>query len=81
MTTEAALTTADLRLLAEAGGAAPSLHNSQPWRFRPTADRLGLEVHADRSRAVPTADPEEGAVRLDRRRPVQPAGGRRPARP
>ncbi|MDH6708242.1 nitroreductase [Kitasatospora sp. MAA19] len=62
MTTEAALTTADLRLLAEAGGAAPSLHNSQPWRFRPTADRLGLEVHADRSRAVPAADPEGRAL-------------------
>ncbi|MFD5468632.1 Acg family FMN-binding oxidoreductase [Kitasatospora sp. NPDC127059] len=64
MTTETALTTADLRLLAEAGGAAPSLHNSQPWRFRPTPDLLGLEVHADPSRAVPAADPDRRALHI-----------------
>ncbi|MQS16912.1 hypothetical protein F7Q99_33175 [Streptomyces kaniharaensis] len=64
MTTETALTTADLRLLAEAGGAAPSLHNSQPWRFRPTPDLLGLEVHADLRRAVPAADPDGRALHI-----------------
>ncbi|MGA5824354.1 Acg family FMN-binding oxidoreductase [Kitasatospora sp. NPDC094028] len=64
MTTETALTTADLRLLAEAGGLAPSLHNSQPWRFRPTADLLGLEVHADLRRAVPAADPDGRALHI-----------------
>ncbi|MFD8703407.1 Acg family FMN-binding oxidoreductase [Kitasatospora sp. NPDC059648] len=62
MTTETALTAADLHLLAEAGGLAPSLHNSQPWRFRPTPDLLGLEVHADPTRAVPAADPDGRAL-------------------
>ncbi|MFD7825987.1 Acg family FMN-binding oxidoreductase [Kitasatospora sp. NPDC059803] len=64
MTTETALTIADLHLLAEAGGLAPSLHNSQPWRFRPTSDRLGLEVHADLSRAVQAADPDLRALHI-----------------
>ncbi|MBP0452310.1 hypothetical protein J5Y04_22600 [Kitasatospora sp. RG8] len=64
MTTQLALTLTDLRLLAAAGGAAPSLHNSQPWRFRPTPDLTGLEVRADRSRAVPAADPEGRALHI-----------------
>ncbi|MET8629165.1 hypothetical protein ABZW30_36450 [Kitasatospora sp. NPDC004669] len=64
MTTGTALTAADLRLLAEAGGLAPSLHNSQPWRFRPTPDLLGLEVHADPGRAVPAADPDGRAMHI-----------------
>ncbi|MBD0694943.1 Acg family FMN-binding oxidoreductase [Streptomyces sp. CBMA123] len=64
MTTGTALTTADLRVLAEAGGLAPSLHNSQPWRFRPTPDLLGLEVHADLNRAVPAADPDGRALHI-----------------
>lgn len=55
--TEPSLTLADYRLLAEAGGAAPSLHNSQPWRFRPTSDRQGLLVYSDPERRVPVADP------------------------
>ncbi|MFE5587583.1 Acg family FMN-binding oxidoreductase [Kitasatospora sp. NPDC056531] len=64
MTTETTLTTADLHLLAEAGGLAPSLHNSQPWRFRPTSDLHGLEVHADPGRAVRAADPEGRALHI-----------------
>ncbi|BFV60641.1 nitroreductase family protein [Kitasatospora sp. CMC57] len=56
--TEPSLTLAEFRLLAAAGGAAPSLHNSQPWRFRPTADARGLEVYVDPSRAVPVTDPD-----------------------
>ncbi|MEU3571842.1 hypothetical protein AB0E96_25950 [Kitasatospora sp. NPDC036755] len=51
------LSAADLRLLAAAGGAAPSLHNSQPWRFVPTPDGRGLAVYADPGRSVPLADP------------------------
>jgi nitroreductase len=50
--------------LAEAGGAAPSLHNSQPWRFEATDDRRGLLVHADRSRAVPVTDPTGRALHV-----------------
>ncbi|MGW2402324.1 Acg family FMN-binding oxidoreductase [Kitasatospora sp. NPDC001664] len=56
--TEPSLTLTEFRLLAAAGGAAPSLHNSQPWRFRPTADARGLQVYTDPSRAVPVTDPD-----------------------
>jgi hypothetical protein len=35
---------------------APSAHNSQPWRFRVT--EAGIEVHADRTRALPVGDPD-----------------------
>lgn len=35
---------------------APSAHNTQPWRFRVT--EAGVELHADRSRALPVSDPE-----------------------
>ncbi|MER5642285.1 nitroreductase family protein [Kitasatospora sp. NPDC002227] len=62
--TEQPLTSAEFRLLAAAGSAAPSLHNSQPWRFRPTADRQGLLVHADPARAVPATDPDGRALHL-----------------
>ena len=34
---------------------APSIHNTQPWRFAASADRL--EVHLDRERALPVLDP------------------------
>ncbi|WFR71224.1 hypothetical protein P9209_18610 [Prescottella defluvii] len=34
---------------------APSLHNSQPWRWRMVGGRL--QSHADPTRAVPVADP------------------------
>ncbi|MFF0414693.1 Acg family FMN-binding oxidoreductase [Kitasatospora sp. NPDC004745] len=58
------LTPADLQLLALAGGAAPSLHNSQPWRFTPTPDGHGLAVHTDPGRAVPLADPTGAAQHI-----------------
>ncbi|MFF4378400.1 Acg family FMN-binding oxidoreductase [Kitasatospora sp. NPDC001547] len=58
------LSAADLRLLAAAGGAAPSLHNSQPWRFTPTPDGRGLAVYADTGRSVPLADPVGAAVHI-----------------
>jgi nitroreductase len=41
--------------LAAAGGAAPSLHNAQPWRFR--VDRDHVDVRLDRDRLLPVADP------------------------
>jgi len=34
---------------------APSIHNTQPWRFRAVGDRL--EVHLDPTRALPAIDP------------------------
>ncbi|WP_406289434.1 Acg family FMN-binding oxidoreductase [Embleya sp. NBC_00896] len=60
--TNASLNPADLRYLAAAGGAAPSLHNSQPWFFRPTIDGRGIAVYTDRTRAVPLTDPDGRAM-------------------
>ncbi len=56
------LTRATLARLLEAATAAPSLHNSQPWRFRCTA--RSIEVHADPRRSLPYADPAGRAVHL-----------------
>ena len=36
---------------------APSSHNTQPWRFRIQGD--AIELFADRSRALPVADPDQ----------------------
>ncbi|MDH4173252.1 MAG: nitroreductase [Betaproteobacteria bacterium] len=36
---------------------APSSHNTQPWRFRPVDD--GIDLLADRTRALPVNDPED----------------------
>jgi nitroreductase len=49
--------TADrLRFAARYAILAPSGHNNQPWRFMLDADQL--HVYADRSRALPTIDPD-----------------------
>ncbi|GGV40849.1 hypothetical protein GCM10010495_68000 [Kitasatospora herbaricolor] len=62
--TLSALTSDDFHLLAAAAGAAPSLHNSQPWLFRPTPDLRGLAVRLDLTRAVPTTDPDGRALHV-----------------
>jgi nitroreductase len=41
---------------------APSLHNSQPWRFR--LRPRSIELHADLDRQLPVADPEGRELRL-----------------
>lgn len=41
---------------------APSIHNSQPWRFRCTDD--GIDVLADPARRVPVCDPDGRAARV-----------------
>lgn len=44
--------------------AAPSMHNTQPWRFRfRDADRT-IELYADPSRALPQTDPQGRAVHI-----------------
>lgn len=43
-------------------GAAPSLHNAQPWRFRVLPDVI--EVHSDPQRRLPIADPDDCELRL-----------------
>ncbi|MFC5952392.1 Acg family FMN-binding oxidoreductase [Pseudonocardia lutea] len=56
------LTGRQLRDAVEAASRAPSLHNTQPWRFRLTAD--GIELHADRSRQLTVADPSGRELRI-----------------
>ena len=41
---------------ATAAGRAPSVHNTQPWRWRVLPDRM--ELHADRSRQLGVSDPD-----------------------
>ncbi|SDO71818.1 hypothetical protein SAMN04515671_1809 [Nakamurella panacisegetis] len=45
-----------------AAGRAPSLHNSQPWAFRLTSDRI--ELHLDPARRLPASDPDGREARL-----------------
>ncbi|MFH8387483.1 Acg family FMN-binding oxidoreductase [Kitasatospora sp. NPDC018058] len=58
------LDAAALESLVAAAVAAPSIHNSQPWRFRLEPATSTLEVRADRSRAVPAADPQGRALHI-----------------
>lgn len=46
-----------LRFLLRYAILAPSNHNSQPWLFRLRKD--GIELFADRTRALPASDPED----------------------
>ena len=41
---------------------APSIHNSQPWRFCRTED--GVDVLVDPRRVLPVSDPEGRAARV-----------------
>lgn len=50
------LTAEQVRLALLAAIAAPSLHNSQPWRFDLTDTTI--ELHADPDRALPATDPD-----------------------
>ena len=44
-----------VHFLIETAARAPSVHNTQPWRFH--VGPAGLELHADRSRQLPAVDP------------------------
>jgi len=52
-----------LRRIVESAAAAPSIHNTQPWRFVAAADDL-LEVRADPDRALWVGDPRARALHL-----------------
>ena len=54
------LTDREIRQIVAQAVLAPSIHNTQPWRFvahRGGADEVRLEVYADRSRSVAVVDP------------------------
>ncbi|MGI5341695.1 Acg family FMN-binding oxidoreductase [Streptomyces sp. CA-181903] len=59
----ARLGTTDLETLLTAAAAAPSIHNSQPWEFRPVPGAFRLEVRSAADRWLPAADPT-GRARL-----------------
>ncbi|MBB5898081.1 nitroreductase family protein [Kutzneria kofuensis] len=56
------LSPAEVTTVLEAAAMAPSVHNSQPWRFRVLPDRI--ELHADLTRRLPATDPGDKELRL-----------------
>lgn len=71
-----------VRRLIGAASAAPSIHNSQPWRFRVAGHDL-IEVHGDPGRLLWVADPRGralhlscGAALLNLRLAIRVAGGK-----
>ncbi|GHB88086.1 hypothetical protein GCM10010348_01350 [Streptomyces anthocyanicus] len=55
---------AALETVLDAAVAAPSIHNTQPWRFRVETVTGLLQVRADRTRVLPLADPRRRAQYL-----------------
>ena len=64
MQKELVLDAAVLETLVSAAVAAPSIHNTQPWRFHAEERARTVEVHADPQRALPLADPSGRALHL-----------------
>jgi hypothetical protein len=56
------LSSTEVAAVLEAAAMAPSVHNSQPWRFRVLPDRI--ELHADPARRLPATDPGDKELRL-----------------
>lgn len=56
MTTTRVVPVPALRLIVAGATRAPSVHNTQPWRWHATSRTL--ELHADRSRGLPATDPD-----------------------
>jgi hypothetical protein len=54
---QAQLTRQLVQQLVQAAVAAPSMHNTQPWRFRVRPGMRVIELHADPARMLPYADP------------------------
>ncbi|GAA3791250.1 Acg family FMN-binding oxidoreductase [Streptomyces phyllanthi] len=64
MRTQALLDVATVESLLAAAVAAPSIHNTQPWRFRLNPDSQVLEVHSAPERTLPLTDPTHRAQYL-----------------
>src|SRR5215216_4417245 len=62
MTSSATLSPTALVSAIEAATLAPSMHNSQPWRFRVTTNEIELFIDPERQLSV--ADPDGRAARL-----------------
>jgi nitroreductase len=56
------LTADQVEVALRSASLAPSVHNSQPWRFRVLPDRI--ELHADMDRKLPATDPDARELRL-----------------
>ncbi|HEX7304702.1 Acg family FMN-binding oxidoreductase [Lentzea sp.] len=56
------LTPEQVRLALTSASLAPSVHNSQPWRFRVLPDRI--ELHPDHDRRLAATDPDGHELRL-----------------
>ncbi len=50
--------------LLHAATLAPSMHNTQPWRFRVLRDTETIELYADPDRMLPRSDPHGRAVHI-----------------
>ncbi|MEU6548811.1 nitroreductase family protein [Streptomyces sp. NPDC046915] len=64
MRTQALLDAATVESLLAAAVAAPSIHNTQPWRFRPDFANQVLEVRSAPERTLPLTDPMHRAQYL-----------------
>jgi nitroreductase len=64
VTTDPTLDGATLEKLISAAVAAPSIHNTQPWRFRLDPGTSTVEVYAAPERALRHTDPEGRAVHI-----------------
>lgn len=56
------LSATEVEAILGAASLAPSVHNTQPWRFRVLPEQI--ELHADLERRLPATDPEDRELRL-----------------